>query len=105
MRPLYHVEVQTEYDRMMDNRMVRYGYLIGTARSEINNDDIRVITIPHQVVIYLEENSRISDEMTVRIVLPTGSELDYTVPVLNYSSIQCKNWVRQTSIFSCLWFW
>lgn len=81
MRPLYHVEVQTEYDRMMDIRMVRYGYLIGTARSEINNNDIRVTTIPHQVVIYLEENSRISDEMTVRIVLPTGSELDYIVPV------------------------
>ena len=81
-RPLFHVEVQTEYDRMMDIRMVRYGYLIGAARSEVHDDAVRVITIPHQVVLYLEENSRISDEMTVRIVLPSGSELDYTVPVL-----------------------
>ena len=80
--PLFHVEIQTGYDSMMDMRMVKYGYLIGASRSEIDSDDIRVITIPHQVVIYLEEHSRITDTLQVKIVLPDGSDLLYSVPVL-----------------------
>jgi hypothetical protein len=67
---------------MMDVRMVKYGYLIGESRSEIDSDDIRVITIPHQVVIYLEEHNRINDTLQVKIVLPDGSDLLYSVPVL-----------------------
>ena len=56
-----HVEIQTTHDGMMDLRMVKYGYLIGAESASKDNDDIRVITIPHQVEIYLEENNRISD--------------------------------------------
>ncbi len=80
--PLFHVEIQTGYNSMMDVRMVKYGYLIGESRSEIDSDNIRVITIPHQVVIYLEEHNRINDTLQVKIVLPDGSDLLYSVPVL-----------------------
>jgi hypothetical protein len=43
--PFFHVEIQTGYDSLMDVRMVKYGYLIGTSRLEIDFDDISVITI------------------------------------------------------------
>ena len=69
---LVHIEIQTGHDSMMDIRMVRYGYLIGESRSAVTPDCIRVITIPHQVVLYLEEDKRITDELTVRIVHPDG---------------------------------
>ena len=62
-------------------RMVKYGHLIGSARSEVNHDAVRVITIPHQVVIYLEENKTIGDEMVVKWILPGNKEIDYTIPV------------------------
>ena len=81
---LVHIEIQTGHDSMMDIRMVRYGYLIGESRSAVTPDRIRVITIPHQVVLYLEEDKRITDELTVRIVLPDGKELDYRVLVLKF---------------------
>lgn len=76
-----HVEIQTNHDGMMDLRMVRYGYLIGVANASKEPDDIRVITIPHQVVIYLEENSRIGDHLTVKMIFPDESETNYTVPI------------------------
>ncbi|PWR69609.1 hypothetical protein ACKUB1_07505 [Methanospirillum stamsii] len=47
--PLFHVEIQTGYDSMMDVRMGKYGYLIGVSRSDFDSDDIRVITIPEPV--------------------------------------------------------
>ncbi|NLV28522.1 MAG: hypothetical protein GXY48_15445 [Methanomicrobiales archaeon] len=79
---LYHIEIQSGYDSTMDLRMVKYGHLIGAARSELNDDSVRVITIPHQVVIYLEENQKIRDEMVVKWILPDKKEIDYTIPVL-----------------------
>ncbi|MCA1917721.1 hypothetical protein, partial [Methanospirillum hungatei] len=79
--PLFHIEIQTEYDGMMDLRMVKYGYLIGASRSQIDEDDTRIISIPHQVVIYLEEHKRIRDDLKVKIIFPNESEVDYTVPV------------------------
>ena len=74
--------------------MVKYGYLIGASRSEMDGNDTRVITIPHLVVIYLEEHNRISDTLKVKIVLPDGSDLLYTVPVLKlyqYPAEQLKD--------------
>jgi len=76
-----HVEIQTGHDGMMDLRMVRYGYLIGVGTSNKDSDDIRVITIPHQVVVYLEENNRIGAELIVKIIFPNESEVNYTVPI------------------------
>jgi hypothetical protein len=79
---LCHIEIQSDYDSYMDLRMVKYGHLIGAARSEINDDSVRVITIPHQVVIYLEENRKIRNELVVKWILPDKKEIDYTIPVL-----------------------
>ena len=66
--PLFHIEIQTEHDGMMDLRMVKYGYLIGASRSQMDDDDSRIISIPHQVVIYLEEHKRIRDDLKVKII-------------------------------------
>lgn len=71
-----HVEIQTSHDGMMDLRMVKYGYIIGAETASKDPDDIKVITIPHQVVIYLEENSRIGDQLTVKLIFPDESELN-----------------------------
>ena len=79
--PLFHIEIQTEHDGMMDLRMVKYGYLIGASRSQMDEDDTRIISIPHQVVIYLEEHKRIRDELKVKIIFPDESDVDYIVPV------------------------
>ncbi|KAF5069258.1 hypothetical protein DSECCO2_234690 [anaerobic digester metagenome] len=95
--PLFHVEIQTGYDSLMDVRMVKYGYLIGASRSEIDSDDIRVITIPHQVVIYLEEHNRIADTLKVKIVLPDGSDLLYSVPVLKLYQYPAEQ-LRETDL-------
>lgn len=76
-----HIEVQTKHNSTMDLRMVKYGYIIGTNKSEINEDFIRVITIPHKVVIYLEDNKKIRDELVVRVILPDKNEIEYKVPV------------------------
>jgi hypothetical protein len=73
--PLIHIEIQTEHDGTMDLRMVKYGYIIGASKTEVNSENVRVIFIPHQVVIYLEENKRISDELTVQVVFPNETKL------------------------------
>ena len=99
--PLFHVEIQTGYDSLMDVRMVKYGYLIGASRSEIDSDDIRVITIPHQVVIYLEEHNRIADTLKVKIVLPDGSDLLYSVPVLKLYQYPAEQ-LRETDLYLLL---
>ena len=79
--PLFHIEIQTEHDGMMDLRMVKYGYLIGASRSQMDENDTRIISIPHQVVMYLEDHKRIRDELYVKIIFPNESEVHYTVPV------------------------
>ena len=43
--PLFHIEIQTEHDGMMDLRMVKYGYLIGASRSQMDENDTRIISI------------------------------------------------------------
>jgi len=79
--PLFHIEIQTEHDGMMDLRMVKYGYLIGASRSQMDENDTRIISIPHQVVIYLEDHKRIRDDLKIKIIFPNESEVHYTVPV------------------------
>ncbi len=85
-----HIEVQTEHDGMMDLRMVKYGYLIGASRSRFDHDECRVIEIPHQVVMYLEEHKRIRDELKVRIILPDDTIVHYTVPVFKLYSYSAR---------------
>jgi hypothetical protein len=75
---------------MMDLRMVKYGYLIGASRSRFDHDECRVIEIPHQVVMYLEEHKRIRDELKVRIILPDDTIVHYTVPVFKLYSYSAR---------------
>ena len=44
----------------------------------------KIITLPKQVVIFLEKNEAIEDEVSFTLKLPNGTELDYTVPVVKY---------------------
>ena len=89
--PIFHIEIQTEHDGMMDLRMVKYGYLIGASRSQMDENDARIISIPHQVVMYLEEHKRIRDELKVKVIFPNESEVDYTVPVFRlYAYSACE---------------
>lgn len=68
--PLFHIEIQTGHDGMMDLRMVKYGYLIGASRSQMDPDETRIISIPHQVVLYLKEHKRIRNELKAKIIFP-----------------------------------
>ena len=67
--PLFHIEIQTEHDGMMDLRMVKYGYLIGASRSQMDENDTRIISIPHQVVKYLEDHKQIRDDLKIKIIV------------------------------------
>jgi len=83
----YHIEFQTKNDKTMVFRMFEYGYnkakeLSKNKRQGKNNE--LVIHIPRQLVIFIEENKKIKDELTMKIIFPEGEEVNYKVPIMKY---------------------
>ncbi|WP_229981548.1 hypothetical protein [Clostridium aromativorans] len=63
--------------------MFQYGFHIGKNNSILENN-IKVVYFPKQLVIFIEENSKIKDELRLKIIFPGGEKVDYSVPVMKY---------------------
>ena len=81
----YHIELQTLNDATMLIRLFEYGFRSAKQYAKVKTRDETVIYIPKQLVIFVEENSRIQNELKMRLIFPDGQEIKYVVPVL-------KNW-------------
>ncbi|OAA90785.1 hypothetical protein [Clostridium ljungdahlii] len=82
-KTVYHIEFQTKNDTSMAIRMFQYGFHIGKEDSILDNNT-KVVYFPKQLVIFIEENSKIENELKLKIVFPSGEEVNYTVPVMKY---------------------
>jgi hypothetical protein len=82
-KTVYHIEFQTKNDTSMAIRMFQYGFHIGKEGSILDNDT-KVVYFPKQLVIFIEENSKIKDQLVLVIVFPDGEKVDYSVPVMKY---------------------
>lgn len=81
----YHIEFQTHNDSAMVIRMFRYGFDDAVKRAIVNDpEQSRIIDLPKQLVIFLEENSSIHNMLTFTLCTPDGNEMPYNVPVIKY---------------------
>lgn len=55
-----------------------------TTLQEFSDREETIISIPKQLVIYIEEHKNIGDELKLRIVFPDGDEKQHIVPVMKY---------------------
>jgi hypothetical protein len=93
-KTIYHIEFQTKNDTSMAIRMFQYGFHIGKDNSVLENN-IKVVYFPRQLVIFIEENSKIKDELKLRIVFPDGEKVDYSVPVMKYWEYTDINLIKE----------
>jgi hypothetical protein len=81
----YHMEFQTLNDESMVIRMFRYGFEKAVELAKPDKTKERtIITLPKQLVIFIEKNEAIHDVLSFTLRLPDGTEFDYTVPVMQY---------------------
>ena len=78
----YHIELQTKNDDTMVIRMFEYGVKKAKEILRNNPEDEKVIYIPKQLVMFIEENKNIKDELKMKLIFPDNQEINYIVPVL-----------------------
>jgi len=98
----YHIEFQTLNDSSMVIRMFRYGFekAIELAGSKDADQSI-ILEFPRQLVIFLEENKKIQDPLTMMLRLPNGEVIPYTVPVMKYWKYTAEE-LREQKMYSLL---
>src|SRR5690554_3833905 len=98
----YHIEFQTLNDTSMIIRMFRYGFekAIELAGS-IDVDQTITLEFPRQLVIFLEENEKIKDYLSVKLRLPDGETIPYKVPVMKYWNYTAED-LRQQKMYALL---
>ncbi|MDQ2085094.1 Rpn family recombination-promoting nuclease/putative transposase [Herbivorax sp. ANBcel31] len=80
----YHIEFQTQNDKMMAIRMFRYGFEKALELTCNQEGEEIVLDFPKQSVIYLEENQNIKDMIVLKIRKPDGSIEQYEFPTMKY---------------------
>ncbi len=78
----YHIEFQTKNDKTMIIRMFEYGF--NRAKELSRYEEEKILYIPKQLVIFIEENNNIKDELKMKIIFPNQQEINYVVPVMKY---------------------
>lgn len=78
----YHIELQTKNDDTMVIRMFEYGIKKAKEILRTNLEEEKVIYIPKQLVMFIEENKNIKDELKMKLIFPDNQEINYIVPVL-----------------------
>ena len=76
----YHVESQSTPDSTMLVRMFEYDTQIALDDGEVMGSTLTV-TFPHSAVLFLRSTRETPEEMTIRMIVPSG-ELSYTIPVV-----------------------
>ena len=93
----YHIELQTKNDSTMIIRMFEYGFM--KAKELVKYEEVKgeetVIYIPKQLVIFIEENSRIKNELRMKLIFPDGQFVNYVVPVMKYWEYSDKQLISQ----------
>lgn len=80
----YHIEFQTQNDKMMAIRMFRYGFEKSLELACNKDGEEIVLDFPKQLVIYLEENKSIKDLILLKIRKPNGIIEQYEFPTMKY---------------------
>ncbi len=86
---LYHVECQSNEDKEMVIRMLRYDFAIAWKNAEWGEEGCEV-KFPSSCVLYLRSTKNTPDVMKVRLVLQNGQTSDYTVPVVKIKKYGAK---------------
>ncbi len=69
----FHIELQTENDNAMLNRMIEYGCYYALKR--MSNNNIREFRFPKQAIIYIEKNRNIDDFLECKVIFGEENEL------------------------------
>ncbi len=75
--------------------MFDYGFKKGKQLSGHGSGEDIVIYIPHQIVIYIEQNENIPDELKLLLIFPGGEEYRYHIPVMKYWKYNTEDLVKR----------
>ena len=78
---LYHIECESNPQTGMEIRMMEYDFHIALSGWR-REGDIAVLRFPESAVLFLRHNSNSPDELKVKLIMPDGKEVFYTVPVV-----------------------
>ena len=79
----YHIEFQTRFDRTMIFRIFSYGAAKAKETATTGSpDDPLIFVFPQPLVLYLEENSNISDELSALLKVADKEPIEFTVPII-----------------------
>jgi len=95
----YHIELQTKNDSTMILRMLEYGLTKAKELQKYEKQDVNAtdngkvirLSVPKQLVIFIEENRSIEDELHMILEFPDGQIVNYTVPVIKYWTYRDKD--------------
>lgn len=78
---MYHIECQSNSDSLMEIRMIEYDFFIALSDME-QYEDGHIIKFPESAVLYLRHNGRTPDNFKIRLLIPGGEKVEYSVPVV-----------------------
>ena len=78
----YHLEFQTQFDKTMILRIFSYGSAKANETAMTESDEPLIFVFPQPLVIYLEENSNISDELKAYLKVANSQLVEFTVPII-----------------------
>ncbi|MHC6179205.1 hypothetical protein ACYUJ6_05030 [Clostridium sp. JNZ X4-2] len=64
-------------------RMFQYGFHIAKS-DNILNSNTKVVYFLKQLIIFIEENSKVKNELKLQIIFSDGNKVNYSVPVMKY---------------------
>ena len=93
----YHIECQSNPDGTMVLRMIEYDFHI--ALDEALRQEGRRLHFPKSAVLYLRHNSLTPDNIILKVEFPSGSVVDYSVPVIKVKNISKDSIIEKKLYF------
>lgn len=78
---VHGIECESNPKTGMEIRMIEYDFHIALSGKE-KEDGIEVLRFPESAVLLLRHNSKSTDELKVKLIMPDDSTAHYTVPVV-----------------------
>lgn len=95
----YHIEFQTKNDKTMIIRMFEYDFFKAKENYQRNKEkydtDEIIFYMPKSIVMYIEENNKISNQINMKIVFPDKQEVIYKVPVMKCWEYTTQEMVKE----------
>lgn len=64
--------------------MFEFGFSKAKEHAKYKNQNETILYIPKQLVLFIEENNKIPNEISMKLIYPNGEEVKYIVTTLKY---------------------